>query len=86
MTGVQTCALPILPKGGTTIRRHLKQVPYFDLKQAAKGKDHQVEQPLNKKTGGETITETKTTRTDEQSNSGYLDLQNSTIKEERNKE
>ena len=79
----QYCFYPDMPKGGTTIRRHLKQVPYFDLKHAAKGKDQQIEQPAIIKAGGDTLVESKSAESDEQSYSGYLDLQNSRIKEDR---
>ena len=79
----QYCFYPDMTNGGSLIRRHLKQVPYFDLKQAAKGKNQQLEQPSKIKAGGETLTESRNVENDEQSYSGYLDLQNSTIKEER---
>ena len=48
-----------------------------------KEKNQQLEQPSKIKAGGETLNESRNVENDEQSYSGYLDLQNSTIKEER---
>jgi hypothetical protein len=79
----QYCFYPDMPKGSAVVRHHLKQVPYFDLKHAAKGKDQQIEQPAIIKAGGDTLVESKRAESDEQSYSGYLDLQNSRIKEDR---
>ena len=79
----QYCFYPDMSKGSAVVRHHLKQVPYFDLKHAAKGKDQQIEQPAIIKAGGDTLVESKRAESDEQSYSGYLDLQNSRIKEDR---
>ena len=79
----QYCFYPDMPKGSTGIRKHLKQVPYFDLKRAAKNKNQQEMQSTNVKLSDKIFTGAKTTGSEEQSNSGYLDLQNSTVKEGR---
>ena len=64
-----------------TVKKTIDEV--FTAKQAAKEKNQQLEQPSKIKAVGEILTESKSAETDEQSYSGYLDLQNSTIKEER---